>query len=57
MGEEISFMQQYLTSWLDKKGLTFCFTGGNVDDRDSWVWTVFVQVLYGRGFADRGNIK
>lgn len=28
-----------------------------MDDRDSWVWTVFVQVLYGRGFADRGNIK
>ena len=37
--------------------ITFCFTGVNVEGRNSRVWMVFAKVLYGKGFADRGYIK
>ena len=37
--------------------ITFCLTGANVDKRDRRVWTVFVKVLYGKVFTDRGYIK
>lgn len=39
------------------EAITFCLTGANVDDRDDRAWSVFTKELYGKVFADRGDIK
>ena len=36
--------------------ITFCLTTANTDDRDPKVWKVLAKDLYGKLFADRGNI-
>lgn len=37
--------------------ITFCLTGANVDDRNPRVWAVLAKTLYGKLFADRGDIS
>lgn len=37
--------------------ITFCLIVANIDNMDEIVWAIFAKELYGKVFADRGDIK